>query len=170
MNKVTTAILTVNIGSDAKAIKRAIDEIRKVCCSHVLPLRVHDHREHQTDDDDLMLCFSLIYSSRLFRCQPICPSCASALMQRSWLCSPTQQTQLSLLRKAEEALEPTSGSHAPSRYLYTPYRHPCLKWLLHLSSTHESHRASSFRPLFAVFLLSDISLHFPSHQSDILYN
>ena len=30
MNKVTTAILVVNIGSDAKAIKRAIDEIRKV--------------------------------------------------------------------------------------------------------------------------------------------
>jgi hypothetical protein len=29
-NKVTSAVLTVNIGSDAKAIKRAIDEIRKV--------------------------------------------------------------------------------------------------------------------------------------------
>lgn len=29
-NKVTSAVLTVNIGSDAKAIKRAIDEIKKV--------------------------------------------------------------------------------------------------------------------------------------------
>ena len=28
--KVTSAILTMNIGSDAKAIKRAIDELKKV--------------------------------------------------------------------------------------------------------------------------------------------
>lgn len=77
-NKVTSAVLTVNIGSDAKAIKRAIDEIRKVIVTFYRFVTSAIHRG------------SLIFHSIPFRslslgirCLGTCPSCASAPMLRS---------------------------------------------------------------------------------------
>ena len=40
LDKVTSAVLIVNIGSDSKAIKRAIDEIKKVRIQHRQPFSI----------------------------------------------------------------------------------------------------------------------------------